>query len=32
MSKIDEAISDALGVTKEIKQEILDPKPVVRRT
>ena len=28
MNKIDDAISDALGVTKEIKQEILDPKPV----
>jgi hypothetical protein len=31
MSKIENAISDALGVTKEIKQEILDPKPVAKR-
>ena len=32
MSRIDDAISDALGVTKEIKQEIIDPKPLARRT
>jgi len=32
MSKIDNAISDALGVTKEMKQEILAPKPVAKRT
>lgn len=31
MSKIDDAISDALGVTKEIKQEIIDPKPLIPR-
>ena len=31
MSRIENAISDALGVTKEIKQEILDPKPVAKR-
>tara|TARA_A100000164_G_scaffold255800_1_gene227934 strand:+ start:2098 stop:2520 length:423 start_codon:yes stop_codon:yes gene_type:complete len=32
VSRIDDAISDALGVTKEIKQEIIDPKPLARRT
>ncbi len=31
MSRIDDAISDALGVTKEIKQEIIDPKPLIPR-
>ena len=31
MSKIEDAISDALGVTKEIKQEIIDPKPLIPR-
>ena len=31
MSKIDSAISDALGITQNIKQEILDPKPLVPR-
>ena len=31
MSKIENAISDALGVTKEIKQERLDRKPVAKR-
>ena len=28
---IDNAISDALGVTRDIKQEIVDPKPLVPR-
>ena len=27
MSRVEEAIGDALGLTKSIKQEILDPKP-----
>ena len=31
MSKIDNAISDALGLTQDIKQEIIDPKPLVPR-
>ena len=31
MSRIDNAISDALGVEKEIKKEILDPKPLIPR-
>jgi len=28
MSRIDEAISDALGIQQDIKQDIIDPKPV----
>ena len=31
MSKKDNAISDALGLTQDIKQEIIDPKPLVPR-
>ena len=31
MSNIDSAISDALGITQNLKQEILDPKPLVPR-
>jgi hypothetical protein len=29
MKKIDEKISDALGLTQNIKEELLDPKPLV---
>jgi len=28
MSRIDEAISDALGIQQDIKQDIIDPKPL----
>ena len=28
MTRIDEAISDALGIQQDIKQEIIDPKPL----
>ena len=31
MSNIDSAISDALGITQNLKQEIIDPKPLVPR-
>ena len=31
MNKIDNAISDALGVVKDIKEEIIDPKPLIPR-
>ena len=31
MKKIDEKISDALGLTQNIKEELLDPKPLVLR-
>ena len=31
MSNIDNAINEALGITQNIKQEILDPKPLVPR-
>ena len=30
-ANIDNAISDALGVTRDIKQEIVDPKPIIPR-
>ena len=31
MANIDNAISDALGLTKNIKEQILDPKPIIPR-
>ncbi|MDP6771083.1 MAG: hypothetical protein QF704_10340 [Anaerolineales bacterium] len=31
MTRIDEAISDALGIQQDIKQEIIDPKPLPER-
>jgi len=31
MNKVDNAISDALGVVKDIKEEIVDPKPLIPR-
>ena len=32
MSRIDEAIGDALGIAQDIKAEIIDPKPLPTRT
>ena len=32
MANIDNAISDALGLTKNIKEQILDPKPIIPST
>ena len=31
MANVDNAISDALGLTKNIKEQILDPKPIIPR-
>ena len=31
MASVDNAISDALGLTKNIKEQILDPKPIIPR-
>lgn len=31
MNKVDNAISDALGVVKDIREEIVDPKPLIPR-